>query len=377
MLHVPQLFRGLHHKAKAVKGFTIIELLVVIAIIGILASIIFVGYNAAQTSSRTAQLTADLAVAHNTIIKYQDKNGEFPTGSDCTASPAANTVCVKTISGETISTFFADSSASPQVYCLSMKLGSIMYYIDRSGLAVSGDCPYYSGRFIQIATTATCPTTMSLAIDARDNRTYWIQKLSDGVCWMLTNLAYVGGGTNTYGDVKTITLDPGAGVTSYTQPGYYIPPSGANPITSPTLPSISTTGTGQYGYFYNWCAAMGGQATGACSSIATPTPDLTITICPAGWRLPTSNGGEFTALNNAVNGGSTTSDTGLRTTWLGQYGGYWINGSWSYQGSRALYWSSYQYAPNSAYDLWFYSTKSAPSDASTKHYGYSIRCVAN
>lgn len=77
----------------------------------------------------------------------------------------------------------------------------------------------------------------------RDNRTYWVQKLADGRCWMLTNLAYAGGGNNSYGDVKALTVGT---TNSYTQPHYFIP-TGANPTNEPANPSTSTTGTGQYG----------------------------------------------------------------------------------------------------------------------------------
>ena len=75
---------------------------------------------------------------------------------------------------------------------------------------------------MQTITTASCPTSRTLALDARDNRTYWVQKLSDGKCWMLTNLAYAGGGSNTYNDVKTITNGNGLANT-FTVARYYAP----------------------------------------------------------------------------------------------------------------------------------------------------------
>ncbi|MFV0485518.1 MAG: IPT/TIG domain-containing protein [Candidatus Saccharimonadales bacterium] len=173
-----------------------------------------------------------------------------------------------------------------------------------------------NGDLLQEITSDTCPVTNKIwAVDARDNRTYWVQKLADGKCWMLTNLAYAGGGTNTYGDTKTIA---NSNPLSYTNALYMIPTS-ANPTTSPTTPSTSTDGGAtntQYGYLYNWCAAMGAQtSTSACTSSTTPTPNQSISICPSGWRLPTAgSGGEYQALNNAINSGSSTSPTGLLTT---------------------------------------------------------------
>ena len=108
---------------------------------------------------------------------------------------------------------------------------------------------------------------------------------------MLTNLAYTGGGTNTYGD--TVTLFTGGAGGSYVD-AYVYTPANSNRTSGTTDPSTSTDGgatSPQYGLLYNWCAAMGGQDTAACASVATPAPDIDISVCPSGWRLPTGNAG--------------------------------------------------------------------------------------
>ena len=215
--------------------------------------------------------------------------------------------------------------------------------------------------------------------DARDNSTYWIQKLADGNCWMLTNLAYAGGGTNTYGDVmSTGTIIKAANNTwwSYTQAAFY-DVTGANPTTEPTAPSTSTNGTGQYGYLYNWCAAMGGQNTAACANATTPAPIPTTNICPAGWRLPTvSPTNEFTALNTAINAGSTSSDAGLLTSGLFQRSGRWNYGFYS-QGSVGHYWSSSPLSSaTSARYLAFDSAVVGPAYDTNKYYGFAVRCIS-
>ena len=167
--------------------------------------------------------------------------------------------------------------------------------------------------------------------DARDNSTYWIQKLADGNCWMVTNLAYAGGGTN--------------------------------------------TSTRQYGYLYNWCAAMGGQSTAACANASTPVTIPTTNICPAGWRLPTSNGGEFTVLNAAINSGSTSSDAGLLSNGLFQRSGI-LNGTFNSEDSVGYYWSSSQSADN-AFRLQLGVTSVNPASYSIyKYNGFSVRCIA-
>ncbi len=224
--------------------------------------------------------------------------------------------------------------------------------------------------YIQNITTANCPLADTVVNDARDDRTYLIRKIGTQ-CWMLTNLAYAGGGTNTYGDTKTIT---NSNTSSYTAP-YYMIPTGSNVTTGTTNPSASTSGTGQYGYLYNWCAAMGAQtSTSACANATTPTPDTSISICPSGWRLPTSNGGDFTTLNTNANSDSTSSDTNLKTNWYAMYSGAWSSGFYG-QGSYGGYWSSTQGNATNSYILYFSSSVN-PSLNYYKPYGFAVRCVA-
>ena len=211
---------------------------------------------------------------------------------------------------------------------------------------------------------------------------------------MLTNLAYAGGGTNTYNDTiptgdgtnGTLHGPDNSGSTTYTLAKYYIP-TGANPTTNPTQPSTDTTGGGtganrQYGYLYNWCAAMGAQnggskpSTSACANATTPAPNTTISICPAGWRLPTqSPTNDFTLLNNAVNGGLTNTDAGLRSEWLAQRSGYWY-GAFLNQSSSGYYWSSTQDSATYGRTLYFSSSNVNPSNVSYKYLGFAVRCVA-
>jgi len=191
---------------------------------------------------------------------------------------------------------------------------------------------------------------------------------------MLTNLAYAGGGTNTYTDTKTLQNGTSDTAITYTEPKYYIP-SGANPTTEPTDPSTSTTGTGQYGYLYNWCAAMGGQAP-ACQN-AVGSGFTSASVCPSGWRLPTGGStGELTALNTAVNSGSTTTDAGLRSSWLAQRSGYWFGG-FVLQSGYGAYWSSSQASATGAFYLVFDSTSVNPADNVGKAIGRAVRCVAS
>lgn len=360
---------NLYHKKRNNQGFTLVELLIVVVVIAILAAITIVAYNNVSANAHVASLKADLSQAATALANYRTDNSTWPgsaTIGELKASQGNNFTYLPV----------ADT------YCLSNTDGIRYYYITNdNNVPQSGVCPATNGIAIQNVTTMNCPTTAPVrAVDSRDNHTYWVRKFSDGKCWMLTNLAYAGGGTNTYGDVKTINNGTG-GSASYTVANYYVIPSTTNYTLEPALPSSSTDGgvTGsQYGYLYNWCAAMGAQATAACSgSATTPTPDPTITICPAGWRLPVGgSGGEFNPLNIAVNSGSTTTDVGLRTNWLSQRGGYWNNGFLA-QGSDSHYWASTQAAAANANKMFFKSSVVYTVDNSYKNQGFAVRCVAN
>ena len=146
--------------------------------------------------------------------------------------------------------------------------------------------------------------------DARDGKEYDVRKLDDGNCWMITNLQYAGGGTNTYGDVISLTNNTGAQPPSIwpddwdaltTSPLFYDPTGQCydvdqdwncdpgNGIDLAITPEHMADPGSQFnlGYLYNWCAAMGGQS-GVCTDLETEPSgyDETTSICPANWRLP-------------------------------------------------------------------------------------------
>ena len=368
---------------KKLAGFTIIELLVAIVIIGILVGLVTVSYSTITTKTRQKTLENNLIDASAKIKQYAAKNNRLPA----TLADAGVT------SGDGVTLTYLPS-LFPN-YCIQGQANGISLYMGKTL-----DSPKSTGCFsfdIQMVKKTSCPDYRTQVKDARDNNSYYIQKLADGNCWMLTNLAYAGGtangGSNAYNDVinqgtgapdtpkGTLSNGTADSSTTYTEAKYYIPP-GANPTTDPTPPSTDTTGGGsgagrQYGYLYNWCAAMGGQNTAACANATTPAPVPTTNICPAGWRLPTvSPTNEFTALNTAINGGSTSSDAGLLASpALFQRSGSWY-GSFNLQGSFGLYWSSTQVSAPRAYNLGFDSTDVSPAGSNLKNDARAVRCVA-
>ena len=361
-------FKSLSNTPKASttsRGFTIIELLIVIVIIGILVAITAVSFGGITKQAKESALKSELKRISTSLELHKAKNGTYPTSLATAIPPIANptnaNITYAPLNNGTSYSLTATDTSNPSISLVQTPTTA----------AQSASSP------IQTVTKANCSTTRTMVRDARDNSTYWIQKLADGNCWMLTNLAYAGGGTNTYGDVmSTGAIIKAANNTwwSYTQAAFY-DVTGANPTTEPTAPSTSTNGTGQYGYLYNWCAAMGGQSTAACANASTPVTIPTTNICPAGWRLPTSNGGEFTALNAAINGGSTSSDAGLLSNGLFQRSGIW-NGTFNSKDSVGYYWSSSQSADN-AFRLQLGVTSVNPASYSIyKYNGFSVRCIA-
>ncbi len=381
------------------QGFTIIELLLVIVVIAILATLTYVAYTTISDRALSSALQSDLKNASTKLETLKIENGAdtYPLGPTLPSS-------ITSSDGTTL-----QYASNGQTYCLTAttsKSNTLQYTLsDDNRTPQQGTCSGHADatgavppQYIQTITTATCPTTRTLAVDARDNHTYYIQKLGEGAnarCWMLTNLAYAGGGTNTYNDTiptgdgtnGTLHGPDNSGSTAYTLAKYYTH-AGANPTTNPTQPSTDTTGGGtganrQYGYLYNWCAAMGAQNggskpnTSACANATTPAPNTTASICPSGWRLPTGQAttGDFTLLNNAVNSGLTNTPTGLLSEWLAQRSGYWSSG-FDDQSSNGRYWSASQSSASDARSLGFTSSSVNPSSNVSKSRGYAVRCVA-
>ena len=360
------------------RGFTIIELLIVIVIIGILVAITAVAYNGVTRQATEAALKSELKQANNEVELIKAKTGAFPTSASSLTTSKRGVLIITT-------------NISDDTYCLAIVPNSdnqnvSSFNITNSSGVAQGRCPSPA---IQTIIKTSCPVIRTQVKDQRDNNSYYIQKLADGNCWMTTNLAYAGGvsngGTNQYNDVipvgngstGTIANGTSDSAVTYTSAKYYIP-GGANPSIDPISPVLSNNGTGQYGYLYNYCAAMGSQGTSACAAATTPSVNPNTNICPAGWRLPTGTvyTGEFISLNNSENGGKTNTDTGLITGYGSfQYGGLW-NNNFLGQGNGGNYWSSTPNAANYAQYLHINKNTVLPDYNNAKYTGYSIRCIA-
>ncbi|MDR0590957.1 MAG: fibrobacter succinogenes major paralogous domain-containing protein [Candidatus Nomurabacteria bacterium] len=249
-------------------------------------------------------------------------------------------------------------------------------------------------------TGSNTPALLNLE-DSRDSRTYTVGKLVDGNCWMLDNLRLGNNGgtmlltsndtdlnitsnpniTNNSGTLQfTLPILAVGGSTSYDDPGVYGPVAGDGGF-----------GSTNYGYLYNWPAATAGESrTTAPADIG----NVQNSICPAGWRLPYSdgtwNGGnsgsDLARLNNAMYSGTTTSsnyyDSTHAANWnftspfRGVFSGNW-DGGFNGQGSNGNLWTS-SANPGyfaTAFSLFFDSSLVGPDYSDYRYFGLSVRCL--
>ena len=188
--------------------------------------------------------------------------------------------------------------------------------------------------------------------DIRDGNTYTVAKLKDGKCWMTQNLRIIN---------KTITPADSDVTTNYA-----IPASSINGFSSN---NTSNAYVDNDGGLYTWYTATAGTGT---QSMSTQGQNTTVSICPKGWRLPTSgNGGEFEALNNRY---SSISDLTANADFT--LSGRVHSSSRGYQGSSGYYWSSTVNSSSNAYHLLLNTSYVYPANHSSKNYGFSVRCIA-
>ena len=70
------------------RAFTIVELIVIIGVIGILTTVAVLGFGRFQNQARDAERQADIGVIVESLEKYYDENGEYPSCSALTAGGA-------------------------------------------------------------------------------------------------------------------------------------------------------------------------------------------------------------------------------------------------------------------------------------------------
>ena len=231
--------------------------------------------------------------------------------------------------------------------------------------------------------------------DARDGQEYTIAKLADGKYWMTTNLNLAGGTTLNASD-SNVPSD------NY----YTLPASSTSGSSSDTTDYVynsgNTTSTctspGCYSY-YSWLAATAGGKDSSGNAVSTNGYNAAYSICPKGWRLPTSTTsnasattspnwktGDWYALATAYGANLESNyynnsdanfynNAGPGTTPNFLLAGYYNSGSFYGGGSNGYYWSSTARSSTSAYYLYFDSGYVSSASNNLRRSGTSVRCV--
>ena len=271
----------------------------------------------------------------------------------------------------------------------------------------------------EICNASTVGQTNRLT-DTRDGKLYWVAKLADNQCWMTQNLDLDldsskpltsadsdisesrGSWTPTDTQNNTMGFSDYYGTQSF-DPGMYVNNdpmaitscdnywsggscSNWTDVSSMTaMTEERTDGTiidgntydAHYlaGNYYQWNAATAG--TGG-SDVTIQYQDATDSICPKGWRLPSSGDSDDT---NDFYGLTTGTDATMGEI-LAEAPYYFIPAGWVNSGSLndagyvGGHWSSTADSSTDAYSLGFDFMNVNPSMRSNRGSGWSVRCLA-
>ena len=235
----------------------------------------------------------------------------------------------------------------------------------------------FTGTYIQNMSDTLCTTTARKVYDSRDMQSYYVKRLSDGNCWMATNLNL--GAVNFYNNLTSANSNLSTTVTYSTFNGWK-KTSSASTYTDGEFMVLTgndgVTGT-PYGTLYNYYAATGGTISGDSN-----TTNATYDICPAGWRLPTGGNGNFEYYNiyNYYNSYSSMrasyNNGGAAFNQPGWFGGGSATSNVNL-GVSGSFWSSNTYNYNYRYGMYVASSGSTVQrDAPMiRSGGHSIRCI--
>ncbi|MBR5027378.1 hypothetical protein IKX64_02215 [Candidatus Saccharibacteria bacterium] len=243
--------------------------------------------------------------------------------------------------------------------------------------------------------------TQYMLYDKRDEKGYFVSKLADGKVWMTQNLDFTLSAEGTELDpatsdvqtTKTITAVTDttnwgqSNTTAYFKDGgeLYFPNGTDTAVDASSLDHKSDDLHYHIGSYYSWYAATAGSGDGLSAD-----EDAEESICPAGWRLPTSNSNLNTQEDYSFNtlaatyNFPTTAQSGLETTLTATP--LWFNYArqvdgthdWTTTPTTAAYWSSRAAASSQAYALiaTFDSVNEVhPNATAAIGSGFAVRCV--
>lgn len=307
-------------------------------------------------------------------------------------------------------------------------LGEIEYAIVAESAPATIDTLIYMQDFATLSTKNKTNVLNSMTEgrqyilkDSRNNKDYFISKLADGNVWMTQNLDLdlsttteltpsdtdiTGNWTPSNGTINFTGTTVEGWVNSNTAPYsanpgdiyYYTSGTTENDIQYNSLAECEAAGHTDCqhyhaGNYYNWSAAV---ASNDASDLTEQYSNAPNSICPAGWRLPTSRDssspdtGNFYNLLNMTGGilGEHTpsymgnayyyAEGGFNTSrtnplWLIRSG--YINNSLNNPGNNSGYWSSTLFSDERPFFLAFSNSSINPTTEGVLGRGYLIRCL--
>lgn len=223
--------------------------------------------------------------------------------------------------------------------------------------------------------------------DFRDGETYAVSKLADGNCWTVENFrlnpptallskANTNSPTTDFlekaavSDTTTMMCSTDTAACDNTVS--YNANSLDRSLTASWKGDSPNTTWYSFGVYYNWFTATAGNGT---YSVASGSVDGD--MCPAGWELPTGgSGGDYAAINTAINNGATNTDVGLRKypsnfIWAGDFNATSTTG----RGTQARMWTATAFNVAKAYRMGYSSTAVTPANNWGKWDGFNVRCI--
>ena len=348
------------------------------------------GIETGDVSNWSMKLTKDLESYNPENLTITPSFTNYTNIPSTQTKVASFTGATDTVKGSVVETTYAIRVSSTQL--ADTYEGQVKYTMvhPADGEAPEGPEPAIS--YIQNITPKTCPTTPTTVVDSRDGKEYTIQKLADGNCWLLDNLrldltdadvqSQLTSSTTNASDATLNYLKNGGGATSdqYATTGVANWTSGYSysaPLINTTYDN--TTGNsgysgGEYGTFYNYCAASAGSyCYGNGTNEGSPSGDATEDICPKGWRMPTGGiSGEYQALYEAYGSDETALINALHTPFSGNYS----SGTLYVKDVIGFFLSSTYYGGISMYTLRVENGGVYTQVSVARYTGNSVRCIA-
>ena len=196
-----------------------------------------------------------------------------------------------------------------------------------TNLIFTGTTNPTSPPYMQNLDSSLCVTDHpTLVVDSRDNRSYYIQRLADDKCWMIQNLRLGQDLATTSGALILTDQDTNISTTDTYNPRTEFVLTNKAP-SSPGRTPVSPNGTFWdgaffictefYGCYYNFYTASAGIKAEGNGAVTIQNTDITSTICPKGWTLPTggpideSHESQFANLSTAYGGTDATAASNI------------------------------------------------------------------